>query len=46
MHGTTKLKIEMELTEVRGERVSWIDAKQNNGKWRAVVRTVMNNCVP
>ena len=28
------------------EGVSWINVTQNSGKWRAVVRTVMNNCVP
>ena len=38
--------IEMDLTEVRWEEVSWINVTQNSGKWRSVVRTAMNNCVP
>jgi hypothetical protein len=34
--------VRMDLREIGGESVDWIQLAQDRGRWRAVVNTVMN----
>jgi hypothetical protein len=38
--------IKMDLREIGGDDMDWIDLAQNRDQWRALVNTVMNLRVP
>jgi hypothetical protein len=38
--------IKMDLREIGGDDMDWIDLTQNRDQWRALVSTVMNFRVP
>jgi hypothetical protein len=44
--GKTNDYINMDLREIRGDGMDWIDLAQDRDQWRALVKTVMNLRVP
>jgi hypothetical protein len=38
--------IKMDLREIRRDGMDWIDLAEDSERWRAIVKTVMNLCVP
>jgi hypothetical protein len=38
--------IKIDLREIRGDGIDWIDLAQNRDQWRALVNAVMNLPVP